>query len=131
MSYSCCIILFYISIQEYVKDSGDHVNKMVDSLLDSLTDGEHSKTKEHIKQVSSESLMTSLWRVETLCFKFEDIYIILDGFECDTRIYCWSYDNIERVGDVSNIVIAIYSCITQKQSHIILLLLSISRWLAK
>ncbi|XP_030831376.1 bromodomain-containing protein 7 [Strongylocentrotus purpuratus] len=38
------------SIQEYVKDSGDHVNKMVDSLLDSLTDGEHSKTKEHIKQ---------------------------------------------------------------------------------
>ncbi|XP_041455209.1 bromodomain-containing protein 7-like isoform X2 [Lytechinus variegatus] len=38
------------SIQEYVKDSGDHVTKMVDNLLDSLTNGEHSKTKEQIRQ---------------------------------------------------------------------------------
>ncbi|XP_071507502.1 bromodomain-containing protein 7-like [Diadema antillarum] len=38
------------SIQEYVKDSGDFVTKLVDNLLDSLTNGEHSKTKEQIKQ---------------------------------------------------------------------------------
>ena len=66
-----------------------------------------------------------------------DTYIILDGFECDTRIYCSSYDNIEWLGDKSNIVIAraIHSCITQtKKSHIILLYKNyyyISSWPAK
>ena len=34
-------------------------------------------------------------------------YIILDGFECDTRIYCSNYENTERVGDESNIVLII------------------------
>lgn len=38
------------SIQEYVKDSGDYVTKMVDNLLDSLTNGEHTKTKEQSRR---------------------------------------------------------------------------------
>ena len=51
-----------------------------------------------------------------------DISIILDGLECDTIIYCLSYDNCGRVKDKSNIVLAraIYFCITQNQSHTIL-----------
>ena len=47
-----------------------------------------------------------------------NIYIILDGFEGDTRIYCTSYDNIARVEDKCHIVIAsaIYYCIPGKKA---------------
>ena len=44
-----------------------------------------------------------------------DIYIILDGFEGDTKIYCTSYDNIAGVEDECNIVIA--SAIYSKQHY--------------
>ena len=52
-------------------------------------------------------------------------YIILDGFECDTRIYRRSHENTARVEDECGIFMAsaVYSRITRKKSHPILLLL--------
>ncbi|XP_033096249.1 bromodomain-containing protein 7-like [Anneissia japonica] len=37
------------SIQDFVKDAGSHVTKFVDNLLDTLTNGEHSKTMKQLR----------------------------------------------------------------------------------
>ncbi len=43
---------YLCSIQQFVANSGDYAIKMVDDLLDLLTGGEHSKTKNTIAEVS-------------------------------------------------------------------------------
>lgn len=45
-------IFYDFSMKNYVNDSSDDLIRMVDGVLDALTDGEHSKSLKNIKNVN-------------------------------------------------------------------------------
>ena len=46
-------VMFAFSLRSFVADADNYAIKMVDNLLDVLTQGDHSKTLKHFQSVSS------------------------------------------------------------------------------
>ena len=91
------VSLSYIFGYKTNDESSWHVNK-----------GPCNLNQKHFQGVTPLLPWSVFWAHLFLC---KSTYIILDGFEGDTRIYCTSYDNIALFEDECNIVIASAMCI--------------------